>query len=143
LLRLYNNSPYKAITKIFNTHIWKAWKFSSPPKGWYRKLGQGLELKDPDAIKLAAEYLADLSIDLELPHLEDWQHAVNENRLPIGLSLYEVGKVEEVLCLVYPSHPWKFNSTTIASLSPPPPHELNWLHRYMVEPEQGGKSYER
>jgi len=104
LLGKYKRSVPTAVMESFPEHDWKYWKFGRSENGWWMKLGQKLNQRDPSAIKIAKEYVEE-HLGLSQTLLESKKFSTKSFK-PTDLARVSIlGGLAHLLHIVYRADP--------------------------------------
>jgi len=103
LLRLYGDSPSKAIMENYASHEWKPWRFKHTTASWWVKLGQQFLTGQPQAAKYVKEYISELEASVNIEKKADWLTVSLVGLKPTDRwRLRKLGGLNKVLAALYP-----------------------------------------
>jgi len=126
-LQNISSSPVELVTKLYPEHKWKLWKFTSTPRGLWKKLGSRFATGESEARELVSQFIADLASQCGIHSLETWKYIICEglskrkskelpkeaaayfSRLSDVQKIYDLGGLAFVLKSLHPHHNWNLN----------------------------------
>ena len=90
-------------------HWWKIWHFQHSPRGFWQHLGKSFTQGDPVSEVVVREYMDDLTRELGIKDISEWQTVVQ--RQPWMHRLSNLGSLPVVLAKLYPNHNWNFSKS--------------------------------
>jgi len=99
LLKVYNNSPSKALVNAYPEHNWQLWRFKTQPRSYWDNM-----MKDNKEALRMMDWLGD---KLTVTHLNDW-YRVSMQQLQAWVShINSSTTLVHLLRMCYPQHEWE------------------------------------